>query len=219
VARLIGRRDFRVMPHFVQGDYKFEVGKILCVRSSGDGKGPIIFLKPPSSILHEGESILMGNGCYNLGHDLYLCAAVGKKIVKDTKSKLGHILGFGLMMDVFDREELSRCREGGLPWLFANGRDTFCPISEFVESDSIHDPYGLEVYLEVNDEEKLSTNTKELVLGLEDAFESMTEFMTLSPGDLLGVRILKTEGTLYPGDRVEAGLSSVGVLRNDVAGP
>jgi 5-carboxymethyl-2-hydroxymuconate isomerase len=209
------------MPHFVQGKYRFEAGKILCVENSrgGEGEGPLVFIKPPTSIIHDDGAIVPGKVNFNLGYGLYLGAAVGKRIVADTRNRMAHILGFGLFLDVYDREQLGMCQQEGLPWDFAKGRDTFCPMSEFVPSNEVHDPYGLEVYLEVNGEEKALTSTRDLVMGLEDSLQFVSERMTIAPGDVIGVLVKGTEGTLYPGDRIEAGISSIGVLRAAVKTP
>jgi len=209
------------MPHFVQGSYRFEAGKIICVENSkgGEDNGPLVFTKPPTSIIHDDDLIIPGPGNFNLGYGLYLSAAIGKRIVSDTRSKMAHILGFGIFLDIHDRERLGKCREEGLPWDLAKGRDTFCPMSEFVPPGDVHDPYGLEVYLEVNNEEKALSSTRELVMGLEDSLQFVSERMTIAPGDIIGVMVKGTEGTLYPGDRIEAGISSIGVLRAAVKTP
>ena len=48
------------MPHFLQGNYRFEIGKIVCVDKDGEQEDPVVFMKPASSIVHQGDDILRG---------------------------------------------------------------------------------------------------------------------------------------------------------------
>ena len=132
---------------------------------------------------------------------------------------MSSVLGFGMLVDVFDPKELSHLRKEGLPWEMTKGRNTFCPISEFTPSKDIGDPYGHEVYLEINGKEVRKTSTRELHMGLEDAMHHVSGSMTLSPGDIIAVKIKGCEGTLATGDEVEAGISSVGIVRNRIGPP
>ncbi len=206
------------MPHFLLGNYRFEVGKIICVEREDEKDEPLIFMKPPSSIIHQGDDIIHPGLGSELGYNLCLAMAVGERIEGNAKAKMSHLLGLGVLFDIFDVKEFESSRKDGLPWLIAKGRDTFCPISEFASLKEAGDPYGQEVYLEINGEEVLKTTTRELEIGLEEAMLHISEFITLAPGDILAVRVKGGGGRIKKEDEIEAGISSIGILRNNVTG-
>lgn len=145
--------------------------------------------------------------------------AVGERVKSTSRAKMSHLLGLGVLFDIYDIKELEMVKEEGLPWLLAKGRDTFCPISEFTSLKDAGDPYGQEVYMEINGEEILKATTRDLEMGLEETMHHVSQFMTLAPGDIIAIRIKEGEGKIEAGDEIEAGISSIGILRNQVKGP
>jgi 2-keto-4-pentenoate hydratase/2-oxohepta-3-ene-1,7-dioic acid hydratase in catechol pathway len=207
------------MPYFSQENYHFEIGKILCVIEPEEGGGrPIIFLKPASSILDNDGPIGIPDGRKNLGYAIMLGVSIGRKITKDTKNPMENILGFSIIIDISDIEEIEDSRSSGLPWTMGKGRDTFCPMSEFSPFKEVEDPYACGVYMEINGEEVVSTDTKELVMDIESALHMVSGHMTLYPGDIIAIALKDTQGIVSEGDMIEAGISSIGVLRHRLKG-
>jgi 2-keto-4-pentenoate hydratase/2-oxohepta-3-ene-1,7-dioic acid hydratase in catechol pathway len=207
------------MPHFIQGSFRFEIGKIICIEREKEKDDPVIFLKPPSSIIHQGDEIIHPDNGSDLGYGLFLAMAIGERIDPGGNAKLSNVLGFGILLDIFDINELERARDKGLPWLLAKGRDSFCPISEFSSLKDVGDPYVQEVYMEINGEEVLRSNTRELEIGLEETMQYISERMALAPGDILAVKIKEGGGKVRSNDEIEAGVSSIGIIRNPVRSP
>ncbi|MGA1820307.1 MAG: fumarylacetoacetate hydrolase family protein [Thermoplasmatota archaeon] len=207
------------MPFFIQGSFRFEIGKIVCLEFEDEKDPPVVFTKPATSVVHQDDDVLTKDGKDELAFSLYYAMAMGRRTESSKKAKMSSVLGFGMLLDIFDPKELSKLRKEGLPWDLTKGRDTFCPISEFTSSKDIGDPYGHEVYLEKNGREVRNTSTRELQMGLEDAMQHVSESMTLAPGDIIAVKIKGCDGTLAVGDEIEAGISSVGIIRNRIAPP
>ena len=207
------------MPHFTQGSFRFEIGKIICIEKESGNDDPVIFLKPPSSIIHQGDEIIHPENGSDLGYGLFLAMAIGERVDPGGRAKLSNVLGFGILLDIFDIEELERARDKGLPWVLAKGRDSFCPISEFSSLKDVGDPYAQEIYMEINGEEVLKSNTRELDIGLEETMQYVSERMALTPGDIVAVKVKGGEGKVESSDEIEAGISSVGIIRNPVRGP
>ena len=65
----------------------------------------------------------------------------------------------------------------------------------------------------------LKASTRDLQVGLEDAMTLISESMTLAPGDIVAVKIKECVGILGEGDELEAGISSVGIIRNRIVPP
>jgi 2-keto-4-pentenoate hydratase/2-oxohepta-3-ene-1,7-dioic acid hydratase in catechol pathway len=207
------------MPHFLQGNYRFEVGKIICVERDDEDADPTVFSKPSSSIIHQGDDILHPGLGSELGFGVYLAMAIGKRVESSTSAKLSNLLGLGVLFDIYDVNELDSLKKEQQPWLLAKGKDTFCPISEFTPMKDAGDPYGQEVYLEINGEEVLTTTTRELEMGMEESLDHLSRFMTLAPGDIIAIRIKEGSGRIEKDDEIEAGISSIGILRNKVRAP
>jgi 2-keto-4-pentenoate hydratase/2-oxohepta-3-ene-1,7-dioic acid hydratase in catechol pathway len=72
---------------------------------------------------------------------------------------------------------------------------------------------GLEVYLEIDGEQKASLTTKELMVDVPTALRTASRSMTLYPGDIVGIDIKGTEMPVGPNSRIEAGISSVSIIR------
>ncbi|MFO8050478.1 MAG: fumarylacetoacetate hydrolase family protein [Thermoplasmatota archaeon] len=203
------------MPYFIQEHYRIEVGKIICVDSDG-GDDHRFCIKPASSITRSDQAIEIPSDAEELGFRMMLAAAVGERISARRRHKMASLMGFGAALDIYDVRKLKTARKNGLPWAEAKGSDTFCPISDFTPVKDIDDPYDLEVYLEVNGEEVIKGSTKDRRIDMENVLERVTRSITLYPGDLICVPVSDEEGFLSAGDSIEAGISSVGVLRHIV---
>lgn len=207
------------MPHFIQGSHRFEIGKIVCIEMEDGDTSPLVFIKPATSVVHQDDEVVPPDDAGELAFGLFFAMAMGKRTGSSIKAKMSSVLGFGMIVDIYDRDELDLTIKKGLPWEMVKGRDTFCPISEFTSSGDIGDPYGHEVYMEINGDEVLRSSTRELQMNLEDAMLHISKRMTLSPGDIVAVKIKEGQGALHAGDEIEAGISSVGIVRNRLASP
>ncbi|MBN1539077.1 MAG: fumarylacetoacetate hydrolase family protein [Candidatus Thermoplasmatota archaeon] len=207
------------MPHFIQGSHRFEIGKIVCVEVKEEDGPPLVFIKPATSVVHQDDEVVSPTDAGELSFGLFFAMAMGERTGSSIRAKMSSVLGFGMVVDIYDQEELIKVMENGLPWEMVKGKDTFCPISEFTPSGDIGDPYGHEVYMEINGKEMLRSSTRDLQMNLEDALHHISKSMTLSPGDIVAVKIKEGEGTLHAGDEIEAGISSVGIVRNRLGSP
>ena len=95
---------------------------------------PIIFLKPNSSIIFNGEKIILPKISNNVHHEVELVVLIGKdgKNISETNA-LDFVEGFGIGLDITMRDLQSDARKIGNPWAVSKGFDTSAPISDFVE--------------------------------------------------------------------------------------
>ncbi|MFW3146230.1 MAG: fumarylacetoacetate hydrolase family protein [Thermoplasmatota archaeon] len=205
------------MPYFSQENYHFEIGKILCIGEPGESiKEPAVYMKPASSIIFIDEPIILPEGSDCLGYSLMLGVSIGKKVKRDTKNPMENILGLGVIIDIYDIDNMEKCRREGLPWTIPRGRDTFCPMSEFSPFKEVEDPYACGVYMEINGTEVVSTDTKELIMDIEASLHMIARSMTMYPGDIIAISLKDASGKVKEGDLIEAGISSIGILRHKV---
>jgi len=205
---------------FLDHDRKFEVGKIVCVgqnyvkhieeMSAKRSKQPVLFLKPSTSILHIGETILLPNFSNEVHHEVELALLIGKKAKsinqQDWKS---HIAGTTVALDLTLRDLQSEAKEKGLPWSVSKGFDGSCPIGNFkpfCEADSLD---NLKIQLKKNGELKQSGNTSQMIFPPEVLIAYISTIFTLEPGDIVLTGTPAGVGQLQSGDEIEADIEKV----------
>jgi 2-keto-4-pentenoate hydratase/2-oxohepta-3-ene-1,7-dioic acid hydratase in catechol pathway len=181
-------------------------------------KEPLLFLKPPSSLLapngivrmpslskrvdYEGElGIVIGRRCRNLGPD------------EDVRP---YIRGYTIVNDVTARD----LQKSDGQWTRGKGFDTFCPVGPIV-SDEI-DPCGfgeqvglpLTLTTHLNGELKQQGTTSDLIFPIAHLLRYITAAMTLEPGDLIPTGTPAGVGSVSPGDRIQVEIDGLGVLEN-----
>lgn len=184
-------------------------------------KEPLLFLKPPSSLLaprgvvrmpviskrvdYEGElAIVIGRRCRNLGP------------AEDVRA---YIRGYVIVNDVTARDIQ---KEDG-QWTRGKGFDTFCPAGPIVSSEI--DPCGfgerpgvpVTVTTRLNGAVKQQGSTRDLIFPIAHLLRYITATMTLEPGDLIPTGTPAGVGAVLAGDRVEVEIDGLGVLENTFA--
>jgi 2-keto-4-pentenoate hydratase/2-oxohepta-3-ene-1,7-dioic acid hydratase in catechol pathway len=181
-------------------------------------KEPLLFLKPPSSLLapggvirmpalskrvdYEGElGIIIGRRCRNLGPD------------EDARP---YIRGYTIVNDVTARD----LQKSDGQWTRGKGFDTFCPVGPIV-SDEI-DPCGfgetaatpVTLTTRLNGAIKQQGSTSDLIFPIAHLLRYITAAMTLEPGDLIPTGTPAGVGPVNPGDRIQIEIDGLGILEN-----
>ncbi len=176
-------------------------------------KEPLLFFKPPSSLLgsvgtilipslskrvdYEGElGIVIGRRCRNLGPD------------EDVRP---YIRGYTIVNDVTARD----IQKSDGQWTRGKGFDTFCPVGPIV-SDEI-DPVGgdaVTLTTRLNGEVRQQGTTSDLIFPIAHLLRYITAAMTLEPGDLIPTGTPAGVGSVSPGDRIQVEIDGLGVLEN-----
>jgi 2-keto-4-pentenoate hydratase/2-oxohepta-3-ene-1,7-dioic acid hydratase in catechol pathway len=108
---------------------------------------------------------------------------------------------------------------------FSKAIDTFCPIGPWiVTADEVPDPHALSMELQVNGHTRQVGNTKDMVLSIPQlvAYHSLQGFSAgdiITTGTISGVAAVQPnpfDFYLRPGDVVEAEITGIGLLRNQV---
>ena len=179
-------------------------------------KEPIIFIKPPSCIIHDGELIVIPEGVTNVQHEVELALIVGKRCKNvPEQSALEHISHVAVFNDITARDMQTSARDIGNPWSLAKGMDTFGPISEYVPIEGI-DITSLNLTLDVNGERKQIGHTKDMIFTPEFLISYISRFMTLEPGDIIATGTPEGISEIVSGDVVCASISGVGSVTNMV---
>lgn len=173
---------------------------------------PLIFLKPPSTIIAHGETIHLPPQSQQVEHEAELVVVIGKTgrwIPPEDAND--HVFGFTIADDVSARD--LQFRDG--QWTRGKGFDTFCPLGPWIETD--FDPADAVITCHVNDEMRQMASTRDMVFNVRQLIAFVSSVMTLYPGDLLLTGTPAGVSTIVDGDIVEVSIEGIGSLRNPVA--
>ncbi|HVB36190.1 MAG TPA: fumarylacetoacetate hydrolase family protein [Candidatus Acidoferrales bacterium] len=178
-------------------------------------KEPLIFLKPPSSVLAPGEPILLTPRSERVDYEGELAIVIGK-VCSDLRSSADArpcILGYTCLNDVTARD----LQKKDVQFTRAKSFDTFCPFGPFIETDIDLSRVTLETFL--NGKKRQSARITEMIFPVDVIIQWISQVMTLVPGDVIATGTPSGVGPLAAGDVVEVSVSGVGTLRNPVAAP
>jgi 2-keto-4-pentenoate hydratase/2-oxohepta-3-ene-1,7-dioic acid hydratase in catechol pathway len=199
-----------------------EPGKILCIGRNyaahaaelGNAmpKEPMLFMKPPSSMIGPEEAILLPQYSQRVEHEAELCVVMGHKCahLSDNDEPLAYVLGYTCLNDVTARD----LQKTDGQFTRAKGFDTFCPVGPCIETQL--DPHKALVECRVNGEVRQSGSTSLMAYPVAFLIRWLSRMMTLFPGDIIATGTPAGVGQLSPGDTVEVSVAGVGVLRNAV---
>ncbi len=174
---------------------------------------PLIFLKPPSSIIGPGDKIVRPKISQRVDYEAELAVIIKEKCrhVRADEDVRRYILGYTCANDVTARDLQKKDDQ----WTRAKGFDTFCPVGPIVVDDI--DPWkGVQVETRLNGELKQSGNTVDLIFPLDVIIRYIAEVMTLLPGDLICTGTPAGIAPMAAGDQVEVSVAGVGSLKNTV---
>ena len=174
-------------------------------------KSPIIFLKPPTSVIGDGDDIVYPKGVGELHYEAELAIVIGKKgrHIKAADS-YKYIKGFTCANDVTARDQQ---RADG-QWTRAKSYDTFCPLGPKLVKKI--DPNALSIKLYLNGQVKQSSSTSNMIFGVSELVSFISGIMTLLPGDVIITGTPTGVGEMKRGDTVEVEIEGIGKLKNKV---
>lgn len=199
------------LPHLIVGNI-FCIGRNYVAHAHELGNNPpnhpLVFLKPNSSIIFDGDSIHIPEQSDNLHHEVELVAAIGEGGKNIPKEKaLEHIAGYAVGIDVTARDIQQRAKDHGKPWSIAKGFDTFAPLSSFIPADEISNPQNIDLELSINGKIRQSANTGLMVFPVAELISYLSSVFTLQPGDLVFTGTPKGVSAIQPGDDIKATLA------------
>ncbi len=184
-------------------------------------KQPVIFSKPPTTVIGPGEGIEHNSRLTRqLDWEVELAVIVGTTARRVGKAQaLDHVFGYSVMIDVSARDN----RRAG-QWIYSKGMDTFAPFGPCITTaDEIPDPQVLDLWLTVNGVEKQRSNTRHMLFKVNDLISDISQGITLEPGDIIASGTPQGVGAgrdpqewLWPGDVVVASVEGIGTIRHPV---
>ena len=195
--------------------------KIVCVgwnylvhvdeSDAGVPKVPLLFLKPPSSVIGPGDVILLPPQADQVEHEGELAVILGRQgrwVSPEESSQL--ILGYSIANDITARD-LQRSDD---QWTRAKGFDTFCPIGPWIETEM--DASDTMIKCSVNGQLRQMASTRDMIFPVRELIAFISSIMTLNPGDVILTGTPAGVGKLNPGDEVTVEIEGIGSLSNQV---
>ncbi|NYT43881.1 fumarylacetoacetate hydrolase family protein [Alcaligenaceae bacterium] len=183
---------------------------------------PIIFTKPPSSVIGPGDVIPRELDPYDsVDYEGELAVVIGKAgRVGADEDPMDYVFGFTVVNDVTSRELQKRHKQ----WVLGKGIDGFCPMGPvIVAKDSVADLGAVTIKTWVNGELRQSAALSQLIFDIPRLIKDIGRSISLQPGDIIatgtpeGVGIgFKPPRYLKKGDVVRVEASHIGAIENEV---
>lgn len=175
-------------------------------------KEPLLFLKAPSSLIFNGDTILIPQQSHQVEHEAELAIIIGNdcKDIHDNDDPFQFVHGFTCLNDVTARDIQRRDVQ------FTRGKsfDTFCPIGPCIETEL--DVGDIRVSCSVNGVMKQDGRTSQMVFPVDFLIRYISRQMTLRKGDIIATGTPAGVSKLSPGDLCEVEVEGIGKLINPV---
>src|SRR5687768_6211078 len=182
---------------------------------------PVVFSKFSSAVIAPGEPVVLPATSKQVDYEAELAVVIGRRAKKVSASHaLDYVLGYTAFNDVSARD--FQFADG--QWQRGKSCDTFAPMGQtIVTTDIIPDPHKLSIKLTLNGKTMQDSNTDQLIFGVPELIEFISQSITLEPGDVIatgtppGVGFARNPPVfLQPGDVMEVNIEDVGGLGNPV---
>ncbi len=209
------------MPSRIVNNREYQIGKILCIgrnyvdhiKELGNEapSAPVIFMKPASSVIGNGNTVFIPAYSDNCHHEAELALLIGRKAKNVSESEaLSYVAGYGVAIDLTLRDVQDELKKKGLPWDIAKGFDTACPLSAFVPAETISDPQELTIRMTVNGELRQNGSSSLMIRSAAQLISYLSGIFTLEPGDVILTGTPAGVSRVIAGDRLCAEIPGAG---------
>jgi 2-keto-4-pentenoate hydratase/2-oxohepta-3-ene-1,7-dioic acid hydratase in catechol pathway len=196
-------------------------GKIVCIgrnyREHAKELGnevpaePLFFLKPSTSIIGEGEAIILPPQSERVEYEGEIGIVVGERLTRaNEEATKDAVRGVVAINDVTARDLQKKDSQ----WTRAKGFDSFCPMGNV--ATSFGDLSSLTVITRVNGQERQRGSSRDMVFSIPMLLSYVSHVMTLEPGDIVATGTPSGVGALADGDVVEIEIEGLSRVSNPV---
>ncbi len=197
-------------------------------REAGDTRqNPYIFLKQASTVVADGEAIIVPPQRHELDWECELAAVIGRPAHRVMAADAeDYIFGYTLENDVSDRGGRGDGRMG-TDWFLQKNHDTFAPLGPFiVPKEFVADPHNLPQTLTLSGQLMQDSNTGFMTHDTFDMLQYISHITTMQPGDVFAMGSPSGVGTaretpiyMKHGDTAVCSIDTIGTLTNPVVDP
>ena len=172
---------------------------------------PLIFLKPPSAVIGDGDEVVYPDQSSNLHHEAELAVVIGRECRNVAAAEaMEYVRGYTCANDVTARD----LQNSDPQWTRGKGFDTFCPLGPRLVTGL--DPGHLRVVMRVNGEVRQDGNTADMIFPVAALVSYISSVMTLLPDDVILTGTPAGVSPVQRGDLMEVEVEGIGILRNRV---
>jgi fumarylpyruvate hydrolase len=204
---------------------RFPVRRIYCVgrnyaehaREMGhdpNREPPFFFMKPATSIVHNGATIDYPVGTSDVHHKIELVVAIAKAASNvPVEHALEHVFGYAVGLDMTRRDLQGEAKKMGRPWEMGKAFDDSAPCTDIRAATEIGHPSSGAIWLEVNGTRKQSGDLGQQIWNVAEQIAYLSRLITLLPGDLIFTGTPAGVGPVQSGDVLVGHVEGVGELR------
>jgi len=170
------------------------------------------FLKPSSSIVGPGGTIVLPRIAKHVDYECELCAVIGRKArhVREAEA-LDYVFGYTICWDISQREPWGRDRQNTRN--VRKGFDSFTALGPWiVTKDELPEPQDTRIDVELNGTHVMTAHTKDMICGVREHIRFLSSVLTLRPGDLITTGTPAGVAKLAPGDKLKGRIERVGEM-------
>jgi len=204
--------------------------KIVCVglnyRDHAEEQGvalperPLLFAKWPNTLIESGAPIRIPAISKQVDYEAELGVVIGTRASRvSAADALEHVRGYVVANDVSGRD--LQFADG--QWVRGKSLDTFLPVGDLVPASEVPDPQALGIRAILNGTVLQDSHTSNMVFGVAEIVEFVSQAITLEPGDLIitgtpaGVGAFRDPQIwLKPGDEIAIEIDGIGRISNPV---
>ncbi len=183
---------------------------------------PVVFSKYANSVIGPEDTIILPKVSTKVDYEAELGFVIGRRgrYIAE-RDAMSYVAGYLPVNDVSARDYQMRTSQ----WTMGKTFDTFAPMGPaLVTADEVPDPHNLKIRLIIGDEILQDSNTCNLIFNIPRLVASLSEVMTLEPGDVVSTgtppgvgAARKPQRFLQAGEVVRIEIEGLGVLSNPVA--
>jgi 5-oxopent-3-ene-1,2,5-tricarboxylate decarboxylase / 2-hydroxyhepta-2,4-diene-1,7-dioate isomerase len=178
---------------------------------------PLIFLKGPQSLVgHRGQTFRPKSVNY-MHYECELAVVIGKTARRVAKTNAyDYVAGYTVANDYAIRDYLENFYR---PNFRVKSRDFATPIGPWlVDAADIADPMNLQLRTLVNGRVTQAGSTRDMIFDIPTLIAYLSDFMTLSPGDIILTGTPEGLAGVQVGDDVITEIEGIGQLKNTIIG-
>lgn len=173
---------------------------------------PLMFFKPPSSLLGPGGTVILPPESTRVDHEGELVVVIGRRARRiDADEARRAVFGYSIACDVTARDLQQKDKQ----WTRAKGFDTFCPIGPAVVP--LPDVSDRRLTVRIGGEVRQDGSTRDMIFDVPTLIAYASQALTLEPGDVILTGTPEGVGPLADGDAVDIAIDGIGELSFRVA--
>ena len=195
-----------------QAEMKERVGAYDRSQLSPDDLMAEVFLKPASSLIGPGGTVILPKISRQVDYECELCAVIGRAARKvSAENALDHVFGYTMCWDISIRDPWGKGRHNTRN--IRKGFDTFCGLGPWIVTrDEIREPQDLRIHVEQNGRNVMQAHTADMINGLRDLIRFLSSVTTLKPGTLITTGTPAGVSKLADGDHLKGTIAGIGTM-------